>query len=260
MNTSLNSRLQASVSNFKPIFLDEMGSVRLMSRMDTKYVFNLERLPGILQEVSDFYRMLEIKGKKEQVYETMYFDSPAYSMYTSHHNGKLNRHKIRVRKYVSTEEKYLEVKFKNNKQRTIKKRTRDEERNISLSENQYRFIEETTTFGRTELKPSLKNSFTRLTLVNNNLNERITVDYDLSFEDPVSGNADSKENICIVEVKKDRNAEKSDFMKVLDKERIRSAGFSKYCMGLSYTGTEVKKNRFKKKMRKIEKTSQSNFT
>lgn len=260
MNTSISSRLSASIDNFKPISLDEMGSVRLMSRMDIKYVFNVERLPRILQEVSDYYRMLEIEAKKEQVYETMYFDSPAYSMYTSHHNGKLNRYKIRVRKYVSTEEKYFEVKFKNNKQRTIKKRTRDEESNISLSENQYRFIEETTTFGRTELTPSLKNSFTRLTLVNNNLNERITVDYNLRFRDPVSGNVDSKENVCIVEVKKDRNAEKSDFVKVLDKERIRSTGFSKYCMGLAYTGTNVKKNRFKKKIRKIEKTSQLNFT
>jgi hypothetical protein len=259
MNTSLNSRLQALVENFKPISLDEMDSVRLMSRMDIKYVFNIERLPGILQEVSGSYRMLEIEAKKEQEYETMYFDSPAYSMYTSHHNRKLNRFKIRVRKYMSTEEKYLEVKFKNNKMRTIKKRTRDEENSISLSENQYRFIEDTSALERSELNPSLKNSFTRLTLVNNDLNERITIDYNLEFSNPVSGNVDSKESICIVEVKKDRNAEKSDFVKVLDKERIRSTGFSKYCMGLVYTGSNVKKNRFKKKMRYIEKTSQSNF-
>jgi hypothetical protein len=253
MNTSLRNSIKGVIKTFDPILLDDMGSVRLMSRMDTKYVLNLARLPEILSDVASNYFILEIEGDMEQVYETQYFDSLDYAMYTCHHNRKLNRNKIRVRKYTSTEEKFFEIKFKNNKGRTIKKRTRDEENNASISENQYRFIEETTSFKNVEMKPSLKNSFTRLTLVNKDFSERITIDYNLWFQDSDSGNETLKDEICIVEVKRGRSAEKSVFMKVLDKNRIRSMGFSKYCMGLVFTNSELKKNRFKQRVRKIDK-------
>jgi len=103
------------------------------------------------------------------------------------------------------------------------------------------------------MKPSLKNSFTRLTLVNKDFSERITIDYNLWFQDSDSGNETLKDEICIVEVKRGRSAEKSIFMKVLDKNRIRSMGFSKYCMGLVFTNSELKKNRFKQRVRKIDK-------
>ena len=117
MNTSLNNSLLNTIKRFNSIQLDELANVRLMSRIDTKYVFNVSRLPGILDEVTAGYVMLEIDGEKEQAYETIYYDSSAYDMYTNHHNGKLNRYKVRVRKYVSTQQKFLEVKFKNNKRR-----------------------------------------------------------------------------------------------------------------------------------------------
>lgn len=253
MNTSIRNRIIDAIKAFDPILLDDMGSVRLMSRMDTKYVLKLDRLPGILSDVSSSYFMLEIEDEKEQVYETQYFDLSDYSMYVCHHNGKLNRNKLRVRKYASTQEKFFEVKFKNNKGRTIKKRTRDEENNPLITENQYKFISKTTSFNDIEMKPSLKNSFTRLTLVNKDLSERITVDYNLWFQDSESGNESSKDKICIVEVKRGRSAEKSHFMKVLDKNRIRSMGFSKYCMGLVFTNPELKKNKFKQRVRKIDK-------
>jgi len=253
MNTSIKNRIADTIKTFDSILLDDMGSVRLMSRMDTKYVLSLSRLPEILAGVSSSYFMLEIEGEKRQVYETQYFDSTDYSMYTCHHNGKLNRNKIRVRKYASSQDKFFEIKFKNNKGRTIKKRTRDEEDNPLITEDQYKFIAETTSFSDVVMKPSLKNSFTRLTLVNKDLSERITIDFNLWFQDSESGNETSKDKICIVEVKRGRSAEKSHFMKVLDENRIRSMGFSKYCMGLVFTNPELKINKFKQRVRKIDK-------
>lgn len=253
MNINLRNKLLKTIEGFDPIHLNQMSGVRLMSRMDTKYVFNVKKLPEILDELTAIYLMLEIDNVKEQIYETMYFDSSAYDMYTTHHNGKLNRYKVRVRKYASTQEKFLEVKFKNNKKRTIKKRIRNKENYLSLSENQYQFIEENTTFRSCEMHPSLKNSFTRLTLVNKDLGERITIDYKLWFQDPVSGNETTKENICIVEVKKEGGSAKSVFEKVLEKNRIQSMGFSKYCMGIAFTNTKIKRNRFKQRIKKLDK-------
>ena len=61
MNTSIRNRIIDAIKAFDPILLDDMGSVRLMSRMDTKYVLKLDRLPGILSDVSSSYFMLEIE-------------------------------------------------------------------------------------------------------------------------------------------------------------------------------------------------------
>ena len=254
MNTSLKNSITGIINDFEPIHLDEMDRVRLMSRMDTKYVFSISKLPGILNEVVAAYLMLEIEGEREQDYKTIYFDTSGYNMYTSHHNGKLNRYKVRIREYASTGDKFFEVKLKNNKKKTIKKRIRFKEDNMDLSENQYLFIEEYTSFSNSKMAKSHKNSFTRLTLVNKKLSERITVDYNLRFEDPVSGKEARKENICIVEVKRDNGSEKSEFVKVLEKNKIRSMGFSKYFMGVAFTNSSVKKNRFKQKIQRVEKS------
>lgn len=40
------------------------------------------------------------------------------TFYHDHHNGKLNRFKIRQREYMDTKTSFLEVKFKNNQRRT----------------------------------------------------------------------------------------------------------------------------------------------
>ena len=44
------------------------------------------------------------------------------TLYHDHHNGKLNRYKVRRRRYIDTDTEFLEVKLKNNKKRTIKSR------------------------------------------------------------------------------------------------------------------------------------------
>ena len=53
---------------------------------------------------------------------TLYFDTPDRQMYAEHQRGRKNRQKIRVRRYESSGVSFLEVKRKNNKGRTDKKR------------------------------------------------------------------------------------------------------------------------------------------
>src|SRR6476620_5435567 len=108
--------------DFQPIDLKEMDSVKLMNRTDTKFIFNISHYQKIMSEIKDYYRVLEVDGKRISRYETLYCDTSHFDLYNKHHQGKLNRYKIRHRTYVESNIGFLEVKFKNNKGRTIKTR------------------------------------------------------------------------------------------------------------------------------------------
>ena len=108
----MNSALIASVSKFKPISLDEMNSVALMKRTDTKFVININYLPVVLNTLLKTYQILEIEGRRIMNYSSLYFDTEDFKFYLDHHNGRVNRTKIRQRKYVDSDLTFLEIKKK----------------------------------------------------------------------------------------------------------------------------------------------------
>ena len=87
--------INALLSSFKPISLEEMDSVKLMDRTDTKFVFHRSSLPIVLSAISKNYRALEVENSRWSPYETLYFDTPSLELYMRHHNEKMNRYKIR---------------------------------------------------------------------------------------------------------------------------------------------------------------------
>ena len=110
------------LQEFEPISLSEMESVKLMNRIDTKYAVPLSMLPAILESAKPNYYAQEIDGKRIASYDTMYYDTDTLDMYLRHHDRQLVRQKIRVRQYVDSHLTFLEIKRKNNKGRTSKKR------------------------------------------------------------------------------------------------------------------------------------------
>jgi len=105
-----------------------------------------------------------------------------------------------------------------------------------------------------ELSPRLWNSYMRITLVNKQDKERVTLDIDLNFEwleRKVGVPA-----LVIAEVKQQAHACPSAFMTVMRKHRIRQAGFSKYCVGVSLLYPEIKHNKFKATHRLVTKLMQ----
>ena len=104
--------IDQQITLFEPITLKEMDSVKLMNRKDTKFIFNEKMLPALLKDLTKNYKILEISKKRESQYKTMYFDTEDFKFYTQHHNGKLNRHKVRYRQYIDVDLTFLEVKFK----------------------------------------------------------------------------------------------------------------------------------------------------
>jgi hypothetical protein len=98
-----------------PIGLDDMKAVRLMNRMDQKYMAAVTQLDALLERIAADYYVQHIEGNPLAPYRTLYFDTEDLAMYTMHHNKKLNRQKLRVRTYRSTDTTFFEIKNKDNK-------------------------------------------------------------------------------------------------------------------------------------------------
>lgn len=249
------------LNKFEPITLAEMDNVKLMNRIDTKFLISLDQLPYILSRAVEQYRIVEIDELRASPYSSIYFDTHDAEMYTMHHNGKLNRYKIRMRTYLSSNISFLEIKRKNNKGRTKKKRIKipnEQFQRVSLENEGQLFINEVSPYSYERLRPSLQNFFYRITLVDKAETERITVDFDLKFRPVGAQSYTGTNNLVIIEMKQDSTA-KSHFRTYLNELSILPKGMSKYCLGMILTDPRVKSNNLKKKIRYINRLTNSDL-
>ena len=66
---------QNSLNDCQKISLDELDKVKLLDRKDTKFVFNQNKLPSILEKIKPYYRILEIHNSQIFNYDNTYFDT-----------------------------------------------------------------------------------------------------------------------------------------------------------------------------------------
>ena len=165
---------------FDPITLDEMSGIRLMNRTDTKFVTTKPMLLRLLDMAKDDYYAQEIGQQRIASYYTVYFDTPDCNMYTVHETGHTNRQKLRVRSYVDSHLNFLEVKTKNNRGRTKKKRISlddfnpDDSSRFSVLNPQFaEFLSTNLRYDPQTLSRQLENRFSRITLVNKGKTERL---------------------------------------------------------------------------------------
>ena len=244
------SNLPQIITEFLPISLDEMDDVKLMSRTDTKFAFQANKMPLLLQKLLPFYRVLAIDGKLIHDYKSLYFDTDDRKFYLDHHNGRVNRNKIRFREYVGSKLAFLEIKLKNNKGKTIKKRMKVDGITSELSDKQQKYIEKI--IGE-PMQVSAKQwiNFSRITFVHKTQKERLTIDVNLTFENE-NEKGDLK-NIVIAEVKQERMSRSSDFMRIAKEMSILPIKISKYCISTLSLNPELKHNKFKEKLLFINK-------
>ena len=239
-----------------PISLDEMSAVKLMNRVDTKYVADDLTVTELFSRIKDEYYVQEIDGKRIAEYDSVYYDTVDNHMYIIHQDKKLKRDKLRVRNYVDTGNYFCEVKHKNNHGRTKKKR-------IEVGEEVFRDLKsepEVREFVENQLPDydfdgfvkKLSTAFERITIVNKGKTERITIDFNVRFHNFDNGNEECIAPLVIMELKRDGQCE-SFFQKTLFEMRIKPLSISKYCIGRALTDKTLKQNRFKKKIIKLDK-------
>ncbi|MBQ7488941.1 MAG: polyphosphate polymerase domain-containing protein [Bacteroidales bacterium] len=237
------------------ISLEEMKVVKLMNRVDTKYVFHKSQLPPLLQAMAGDYYVQSIEGCLIPKYKTLYYDTPDCLMYIQHHDKKLARQKLRTRCYLLTNQFFCEIKTKSNKGRTKKKRIEIDESGYSdifVNQETVDFVSRYLRFDVNGFIPQLENNFERITLVNMAKTERMTIDMNILFKNHVTGQAVRVPDLVILELKQDGRCV-SQGKRVLFNQRIKPCGMSKYCIGTVLTNPNVKINRFKKKLRLMRK-------
>ena len=244
------NNLDSIISNFSPISLAEMDNVKLMSRTDTKFAFPINKLPLLLNSIIPYYNILTINGKTKQEYNSLYYDTDDRKFYLDHHNQRVNRNKIRFREYVGSNLTFLEVKTKNNKKRTIKKRIKVDSIPNELSDQHIEYIY--NIIGeKINVHAKQRINFNRFTFVHKKNKERLTIDLDLQFKN--KDNASDLKHVIIAEVKQERMSRSSDFMRIAKEMSILPVRLSKYCISTLKLNPTMKHNRFKKKLLFINK-------
>ena len=262
--------LQQLTTLYRPISLEEMKSVKLMNRIDTKFVMPVETLCQLLDMARADYRMQDTEaGGRNACYHTVYMDTGRYEMYRAHVVGHAGRQKIRVRSYVDSGLHFLEVKTKNNHGRTRKKRVSVQwqiategtpadalltfdrgQLAATLQGETLAFVDEKLRYDAQALQPVIENRFRRITLVNSAMTERLTIDTGLQFDNLRTGRHLELPAMAIVELKRD-GRQPSPVLAMLQQLRIHPQGFSKYAMGLALTDPELHPGRLKPRLIKV---------
>lgn len=213
----------------KKITLEEVKDIKLMNRIDKKYIINYDQFCSLTKYIVDNFYILSEEDKFLFKYHSIYFDTPNLNMHNDHMNDVGHRQKLRIREY-SNGEKFLEIKEKNNSEFTKKKRIPVKSYEINGEMN---WIDENLIYDTKHLDKKLDVTFYRLTLISLNKQERITIDFNLTYYNYLT-NKSYKENKIIVEVKK-MFEENIDFENELNNRNIFQEKYSKYKYGINTT-------------------------
>lgn len=247
------------LSTFKGISVSDLNKVALLSRKDTKYLLSLDELPRVLEELKKYYSVLDISQRRLFQYNTTYFDTEDFALYHMHQNGKLNRLKVRARSYTESDLHFNEIKMKRNTGNTDKARINRDAITDAIDVTFEAFLDGHSPIPSGQLTKTTGVNFRRITLVDHNFTERLTIDLQLQVHS--SHKMESFNNLVIIELKQDKSSTSSTVSRILRDLRIKKQGCSKYCLAVGILYNDVKKNRIKSLQRtvhRIQKGKRSN--
>ena len=252
--------LNTSLEHFQSHQLADLDKANLMDRVDVKFMLPRDFLPSLLGQLQSYYSVLEINNQRISRYYNQYFDTNNLRFYYDHHNGKLNRYKVRQRTYLDTNTQFLEVKFKNNNKRTIKSRIL-----CSTTENSDQarntFIQAAMNMSYDDLVISQQGGYQRIALANEASAERLTLDFNLWYQADKNSEKINLPGFFIAELKQQKRSKRSPFFQLMSKNNFVPASFSKYCIGCALLKNGViKTNQFKPILKQIEKYSLTHYS
>ncbi|NQS92552.1 MAG: polyphosphate polymerase domain-containing protein [Chloroflexi bacterium] len=246
-----------ALDKFSPISLKELGAASLMDRQETKFIFKADQINHLLMGLETQYQVLEIQGLQVCRYRTVYFDTNDYLFFKQHHTGAGQRWKIRKRTYLDTNLTFLEVKYKDNRKKTLKTRIQTEGNPDQTSSPDHIIFTANLPCPPGDLHVCLETRYTRTTLVYKNSRERITLDSGLSFSD--GKKYLDLPGLMIAEIKQNVYSAQSPFMDRLKSNGIRQIQFSKYCIGMVLINPTIKHNRFKPTLHKLKNILEGDY-
>ncbi|MEZ4839626.1 polyphosphate polymerase domain-containing protein [Flavobacterium sp.] len=237
------------INSMESVSLIELDEVALQNRIDHKYVLNKEQLEILIPTILTHYKVLKINGHNAFTYLNNYFDTKQLRFYFDHHNGFSKRIKVRSRKYLETDTSFFEIKQKENVDRTAKFRIPVDKIVKKIDSEKKETIQSFLPRELKKIKLILKNNFTRITFVNHEKTERMTLDFDIQFSNKKKSK--SFTNFYVLEIKQSKSNKRSIITEILKKNNIREQSFSKYIFGIISLKKNIKKNNFLPVIKKI---------
>lgn len=248
---------------FAPISLAALNAkAAMLERLDNKYVVREEVLRQALPQLAEHFDVLEIDGRRAFTYETCYFDDEDRHCYFDHHQGRRRRCKVRVRRYTDAQLCFVEVKLKDKRGITVKKRldytvakygTLDAAALAHVDES-YRSL-----YGEPfclALGPVIDMQYRRITLVARDGGERMTIDCDLRFSS--QGRARSIDDGALIIETKSANGNGIADRILRAQHQHPTRGCSKYCCGMATLQAVDRHNKFLPALRKLNIVPQRN--
>lgn len=222
-----------------------VGATDLQRRFDRKYVIESSALPRLLGGLRRDIRVLEIEGRRSSSYTSVYFDTPELRTYHDHLKRRRRRFKIRTRHYGDPARVMLELKCKGRRGQTVKHRwphpgSAPDRLGPQAEALISRALDEE--YGLTVprgLAPAAVTRYERVTLVNLDAAERITIDLGLSIA--VDGrHVRLGAGHVVVETKAARW--RGSATAALTALRLRPERMSKYCVGIAASHETIRGN------------------
>ena len=227
----------------------------MLERLDNKYIISADRLCHALNAFAKGFDVLEIDGRRSFTYATRYFDDDNLQSYYNHHQGRRKRCKVRVRDYVDAGFTFLEVKLKDKRKITVKRRLKVDGALDRLDGTCIDFVERSHRELYDEplaltLRQVISMRYDRVTLVAKEGGERMTIDTNLHF----AANGMTRaipDDLFIIETKSARGNGIAD--RILRSLQLHpTAHCSKYCIGLAALGQVERRNRFLPALKRLQ--------
>lgn len=238
-------------NDLRPLSLGQIEELALMDRVDVKFILHERDFLPAFAASAHMYDVLDVIGVRGGRYFTTYFDTPKLDMYQMHHNGARVRYKVRTRWYVDSAAIFLEVKEKNNRERTRKTRIPLQEPITDLHNVRLDWLPERFAHDPHSLRPTVWNRFRRLMLADMGRRERITVDLGIHFGD--DNRVVDLPGLVVVEIKQHKFSLASPLARQIHAIHKTPYHISKYCVAMATLHPEIKTNQFKPILRRLEK-------
>jgi len=236
------------IEDIAPIELDELiARAALLTRVDRKYLLTTTDLPDLLRGLPDDTRVLEIGDRREFGYESLYLDTPDLACYLAATRQRRRRFKLRIRRYVDADQRYLEVKVRGRRSTVVKHRVPHEAEDTVDADAATRLLARVGPRWHPEqFTAQLHTSYHRTTLFLPASASRVTVDTGLRWE-LVDGGAVRLPRHIIVETKSSHGSSEVD--RLLWSLRHRPCAVSKYATGLAALRPELPAHRWQPVLR-----------
>jgi hypothetical protein len=237
---TVSEEIMNALRRFNGISLDELDErASLLRRVDNKYVVPHDRFLELLRRLNDDHDVLDMDGRREFAYETVYFETPALRCFRDHVEGTFPRFKARTRLYRDTSACMFEVKLKDEDGETDKHQVEHPlDRTDELTEAARDCLRSALDKAEIELREPmearLSTGFRRITLAARDTPQRLTCDVGVRLTGRDGNTAELFPDLVLVETKTEQGDSPAD--RVLNDLGLERISLSKYRVGVSLVG------------------------